>query len=146
MHGIWELWLLWMSEIWGLDCYEIAMVKSRLVNKDFQTWHLIGRHHSCQPIRSHVRKSLLKSWDFNMDLINNPGLWLIDVRFPQNSSACKGLYSVVLDHIITGHNCTVLKAEIEVAIEWEMIWHGSILMRIPSYCDMHPVFTWHIGL
>ena len=29
-----------------------------LVNKDFQTWHLIGWQHSRQPIRSHVRKSL----------------------------------------------------------------------------------------
>ena len=43
------------------------MVKSMLANKDFQTWHLIGWQHSRQPIRSHVRKSLLINMEFNMD-------------------------------------------------------------------------------
>ena len=33
---------------WGLGYYEIAMLKSMLVNKDFQTWHLIGWQHSRQ--------------------------------------------------------------------------------------------------
>ena len=46
---------------------EISMLKSLLVNKDFQTWHLIGWQHSRQPIRSHVRKSLLTNMEFNMD-------------------------------------------------------------------------------
>ena len=43
------------------------MLKSMLFNKDFQTWHLIGWQHSRQPIRSHVRKSLLTNMEFNMD-------------------------------------------------------------------------------
>ena len=47
--------------------YEVLMLKSMLVNKDFQTWLLIGWQHICQPIRSQVKKSLLNNMDFNMD-------------------------------------------------------------------------------
>ena len=43
-----------------------------LVNKDFQTRHLIGWQHSRQPIKSHVRKSLLANMEFNIDLLSNP--------------------------------------------------------------------------
>ena len=39
----------------------------KIANTDFQIWHLISWQHSCQPIRSHVRKSLLTNMDFNMD-------------------------------------------------------------------------------
>ena len=49
----------------GLGSLRIPMLKSMLVNKDFQTWHLIGWLHSRQPIRSHVRKSLLTKIRFN---------------------------------------------------------------------------------
>ena len=35
--------------------------------KPSQTWHLIGWQHSRQPIRSHVRKSLLTNKEFTMD-------------------------------------------------------------------------------
>ena len=42
-------------------------VKSMLINKDFQTWHLIGWQHSRRSIRSQVRKSLLTNMEFNMD-------------------------------------------------------------------------------
>ena len=45
----------------------ISMSKSMLINKDFQTWHLIGWQHSRQPIRSHARKSLLTTMEFNID-------------------------------------------------------------------------------
>ena len=45
----------------------IPMLKPILVNKDLQTWHLIGWQHGCQPIRSHVRKSVLTNMEFNMD-------------------------------------------------------------------------------
>ena len=38
-----------------------------LINKDFQTWHLIGTQHSRQPTRSHARKSLFTNMNFNMD-------------------------------------------------------------------------------
>ena len=48
------------------------MLKSMLVNKDFQTWHLIDWQHSRQPIRGHVRTSLLINKEFNMDLLSNP--------------------------------------------------------------------------
>ena len=51
----------------GQHYEEICMLKSMVVNKYFQTWHLIGWQHSRQPIRSHVRKSLLTSMEFNMD-------------------------------------------------------------------------------
>ena len=51
----------------GLDYWEIYMLKSKLVEKDFQTWSLIGWQHSRQPIRSHVRISLLTNMDFKMD-------------------------------------------------------------------------------
>ena len=51
----------------GLRYQEISMLKPTLVNNDFQTWHLIGWQHNRQPIRSHVRKSLLTNMEFNMD-------------------------------------------------------------------------------
>ena len=44
-------------------------------NKYFQTWHLIAMQHSCQPIRSHVRKSLLTSMDFHPNFPSNPIPW-----------------------------------------------------------------------
>ena len=46
-----------------------------LVNKDFQTWHLMGWQHSCQPIRSHVRKSLLTNLELTWILLSNPQPW-----------------------------------------------------------------------
>ena len=49
------------------QCGAISMLKSMLVNKNFQTWHMIGWQHSHQPIKSHVRKSLLTNMEFNMD-------------------------------------------------------------------------------
>ena len=55
----------------GLHYQEMSMLKSMLVNNDIQTWHLIGWQHSCQPIRSHVRKSLL--WNLTWILLSNPG-------------------------------------------------------------------------
>ena len=42
---------------------------SMFVSKDVQTWHLIGWQHNRQPIRGHVRKSLLSNMEFNMDSI-----------------------------------------------------------------------------
>ena len=66
------------------------MLKSMLVNKDFQTWHLIGWQHSRQPIKSHIRKPLLTDMEFNMDFayqpptqdISSPGS---DFYFPEYS-------------------------------------------------------------
>ena len=50
-----------------LGYYEIPILKSTLINTDFQTLHLIAWHHSCQQIRNLVRKSLLTNMEFNMD-------------------------------------------------------------------------------
>ena len=36
------LFCLTLSKIGDVGNYEITMLKSMLVNKDFQTWHLIG--------------------------------------------------------------------------------------------------------
>ena len=47
------------------------MLKSILINKHFQTWHLIGWQHRRQQIRSYVRKSLLTNIAFNMDFTCN---------------------------------------------------------------------------
>ena len=41
------------------DFTKISMLKSVIRNKDLQTWILVGWQHSCQPIRSLVKKSLL---------------------------------------------------------------------------------------
>ena len=53
----------------GPRLLKIFMLKSMLINKNFQTWLLIGWQHSRQPIRSHVRKFVLNNMDFNMDFI-----------------------------------------------------------------------------
>ena len=50
-----------------LRSFHVKILVTLLVNKDFQTWHLIGWQQSCQPIRCHVRKSLLINMEFNMD-------------------------------------------------------------------------------
>ena len=42
----------------------IHIKASMLVNKDFQTWHLIGGQHSHQASRSHVRKPLFTNMEF----------------------------------------------------------------------------------
>ena len=63
----------WQTQLLALDwllkkrlfsLQENSMIKSMLVNKDFLTWHLISWLQSCQPIRSHDRKSLLTNMDF----------------------------------------------------------------------------------
>ena len=62
------------------------MLKSMLVNKDFQTWHLIGWQHSRQPIRSHVRKALLTNMEFNMGfglVTRSPGGYLKRSNIPK---------------------------------------------------------------
>ena len=43
-----------------------SMLKSLVVDKGFQTWHLIGWQHSRKPITSHVRQSLSFNMDFNI--------------------------------------------------------------------------------
>ena len=75
LYSEWHLFQLIIFALFDTSTYvtlgqhyeEISMLKSMVVNKDFQTWHLIGWQHSHQPIRSHVRKSLLTSMEFNMD-------------------------------------------------------------------------------
>ena len=42
-----------------------SLLKSLLANSNFLTWLLISWQHSCQPIRSHVRKWPPTSSDFN---------------------------------------------------------------------------------
>ena len=44
-------------------------VKSMLINKDFQTCHLVGWLHSRKPSRSHVRKSFLLTWNLTWILL-----------------------------------------------------------------------------
>ena len=41
--------------------------RGALVNNNFQIWLLFGWQHSCQPIRSHVRKAALTNINFSMD-------------------------------------------------------------------------------
>ena len=43
------------------------MLKPMSVNKNFQTWLVIGWQHRRQPIKSHIRKSLLINMEFDMD-------------------------------------------------------------------------------
>ena len=58
------------TETRGPDSREIFV----LVNNRFQIWFLTVWHHSRQPIRSHVRKSLLTNMDLNMFFFHcNPG-------------------------------------------------------------------------
>ena len=66
-----------------------------LVNKDFQTWHLIGWQHSHQPIRSHVRKSLLTNMELKRILLSNPQPWFMQVTHlwgmqPSHNNVCLG--------------------------------------------------------
>ena len=56
----------------GLHFWEFPILNSMLVNKDYQTCHLNGWQHSHQPIRNHVRKSLLTNMEFNMDFTLQP--------------------------------------------------------------------------
>ena len=58
------------KEFLGLDDWKTSMLKSMLVNKGFQTLLLIVWQHSRQPIRSHVRKSMLTNMELNMDYID----------------------------------------------------------------------------
>ena len=56
-------------ETLGPDIYTyISMLKSVLVNKYFQTRHLIGWQHSRQPFRNHVNKSSFTDIDFSIYL------------------------------------------------------------------------------
>ena len=46
---------------------KMSMLKSISVDKNFQTWLLIGWKHSGQPVRSYVRKYVLTTMDINID-------------------------------------------------------------------------------
>ena len=46
----------------------ISRLKSLLVNKDFQTWHLIGWQHNRQPITEAMLENPCYYMEFNMDL------------------------------------------------------------------------------
>ena len=47
---------------------ETPMSKTMLVNKDFQTWFLIGWQLCGQLVRNPVRKDLLTNMDFNKEI------------------------------------------------------------------------------
>ena len=53
----------------GPDHSAISMLKSMLFSKSFLTGFLTNLQHSCQPIRNHVRKSLLTNMVFDMDFL-----------------------------------------------------------------------------
>ena len=59
MRNMCKIFIQWYKCTKYLGYQEFSMLKSILVNKDIQTWRLIGWQHSRQPMRSHVRKSLL---------------------------------------------------------------------------------------
>ena len=65
-------WLLKERELISSITKKIAISKSILIYKNFQTWSMIGWQHSCQPIRSQVWKFLLTT-----NVLNNPGLGTI---------------------------------------------------------------------
>ena len=50
------------------------MLNSKLVNKDFLTWLLIGWWLCCPPIRCQVWKSLLTNMDFSILVTQTPGI------------------------------------------------------------------------
>ena len=53
----------------GIKILSLFLLKSILVNTDFQTWFLIGWQHSHQPIRTHIRKSLLTNRAFYLEIL-----------------------------------------------------------------------------
>ena len=59
-----------------LGFYDIPTLKSMLVNKDFQTLHLIGWQHNRQPIRSHDWKALLSNTEFNSLRPSDAYIWV----------------------------------------------------------------------
>ena len=63
------------------------MLKSMLVNKDFQTWHLTGWQHSHRPIRCHVRKYFLINMYFNRYFCNpGPRIYFLSVQYGLSQS------------------------------------------------------------
>ena len=64
--------VVWQPDEKAASLMEIGaggyQVKSMLVNKDFQTWLLIGWQLCCQPIRCQAWKSALTNMDFNMEI------------------------------------------------------------------------------
>ena len=79
----WKKNLTWLIQGSGFQ------QNSMLVAKNFQTWLLIGWQHSCQPIRSHVRRSFLTNIDIGTDFHNNPGPRLVaNINYSKNTSFC----------------------------------------------------------
>ena len=62
------------TSAWGPVHLEMSMLKSMIVNKDFQSRNLNVWQHRRQPIRSHLKKSMLVNMDVNIDLTCNPDL------------------------------------------------------------------------
>ena len=86
------------------------MLQSVQFNKNFQTWLLIGWQLCYQPIRCHVRKSLLTNMDFDMDFLKSDPISrlrshrIFEVQFPrahQMLRACRPDFRVLLSLIIT---------------------------------------------
>ena len=91
-----------------------------LVNTDFQTWYLIDRQLSRQPIGSHVWKSVLTNMDFKMDLTSNPGY-----RTAIHTS---------LWNIIPMPLCLASPGP-QPEFRW-LRWWFSVRHRIPRTCDI----------
>ena len=61
--------LVIIRETWAcISLKKLPKLTPILLARNFQTWLVIGWQHSCQPIKSHVRKSLLIYMDLNMDV------------------------------------------------------------------------------
>ena len=68
------------------------MLKSMLVNKNFQTWLLIGWQLCCQPIQSQVWKSVLNNMEFIMDFAE------------QSRPKCILEYTKIIPNVCNGWN------------------------------------------
>ena len=63
----------WLLKTRDLGFWHIHRSKSMLVNKDFQSWFLIGWQLSRMSVRSHARKSKLTYLELNIFCDSNPG-------------------------------------------------------------------------
>ena len=57
----------------GPGLLKMSKLKSKLFNKDFQTWYLIGWQHSCRPIRGHVKNPCSLTRNLTWIVLSNPG-------------------------------------------------------------------------
>ena len=106
------------------------MLKSMLVHKEFQTWHMIGLQHSHQPIRSHVIKPLLTNMEFHVNFTCGIFVGRYRPQIPRALGCQRGLaladLGCTVDHLGPTPANLIPPSSFAVSCDLKALWPGVL--------------------